>query len=96
MKIKPLSDCVLILPVEAEEKTSSGIIIPDTAKEKSMRGKVVAVGKGKLDDNGKRIPMSVKRGDIVLYRKYSGTDIKIEEQDHLILNESDIMAVIEE
>ena len=96
MKIKPLSDCVLIEPIEEEEKTSSGIIIPDTAKEKSMRGKVIAVGKGKLNDNGKRIPMSVKRGDIVFYSKYSGTDIKIEEQDYLILNESNIMAVIEE
>ncbi len=96
MKIKPLSDCVLIQPVEEEEKTSSGIIIPDTAKEKSMRGKVIAVGRGKLNDNGERIPMSVKRGDIVFYSKYSGTDIKIEEQDYLILNESNIMAVIEE
>ncbi|MBC8180097.1 co-chaperone GroES [candidate division KSB1 bacterium] len=96
MKIKPLSDCVLIHPVDEEKKTSGGIIIPDTAKEKPMRGKVIAVGKGKLNDNGKRIPMSVKKGDIVLYSKYSGTDIKIEERDYLILNESNIMAVIEE
>ena len=89
VKITPLADRVLVLPEAAEEKTASGIIIPDTAKEKPQRGVVVAAGKGKTDE-----PMTVKEGDIVLYGKYSGTDIAIEGVDYLIMRESDILAIV--
>ncbi len=89
INIKPLADRVLIEPSEAEEKTKGGIIIPDTAKEKPQRGKVVAVGPGKKDE-----PMSVKDGDRVLYGKYAGTEISIEGNDYLIMRESDIVAII--
>ncbi len=89
LKIKPLADRVLVEPVEAETKTASGIIIPDTAKEKPQKGLVVAVGPGKKDD-----PVTVKVGDTVLYGKYSGTEIKLEGKDYLMMRESDILAII--
>jgi chaperonin GroES len=95
MKIKPLNDRILVLRVEEEEKTSGGIIIPDTAKEKPQEGKVVGVGPGKVDDNGKRIPLEVKKNDRVLFGKYSGTDIKIDGVEHLIMREDDILGIIE-
>ena len=95
MKIRPLNDRVLVLRIEEEEKTSGGIIIPDTAKEKPQEGKVVAVGPGKLDDDGKRIPLEVKKNDRILFGKYSGTDIKIDGVEHLIMREDDILGVIE-
>jgi chaperonin GroES len=95
MKIKPLNDRVLVLRIEEVEKTSGGIIIPDTAKEKPQEGKVVAVGPGKIDDDGKRVPLEVKKNDRVLFGKYSGTDIKIDGVEHLIMREDDILGIIE-
>ena len=94
MKIKPLSDRLVVKPEEAEEKTASGIILPDTAKEKPQMGKIVAVGPGKVNDSGNAIKMSVSVGDKVLYGKYSGTEITFEGHDLLIMNESDILAII--
>lgn len=91
--IKPLSDRVLVQPVEAEEKTSSGIIIPDTAKEKPQKGTIIAVGPGKVE-NGNKIEMSVKKGDSVLYGKYSGTEVTLDGVEYLIMRESDILGVI--
>jgi len=95
MKIKPLNDRVLILRIEEEQKTSGGIIIPDTAKEKPLEGKVVAAGPGKTDENGKVIPLDVKKGDRVLFGKYAGTEIKIDGVEHLIMREDDILGIIE-
>lgn len=95
LKIRPLGDRVVVEPLEAEAKTKGGIILPDTAKEKPQEGKVVAVGKGKTDDDGKLIPMEVQVGDKVLYGKYSGTEITIEGTEYMILKEEDIMAVVE-
>jgi len=95
MKVKPLQDRVLVKRVEEETRTKGGIIIPDTAKEKPQEGIVVAVGPGKIADNGQRVVPEVKEGDRVLFGKYSGTDIKIEGEEHLILREDDILAVIE-
>ncbi len=95
MKIRPLNDRVLVLRIEEEEKTSGGIVIPDTAKEKQMEGKVVAVGPGKVDDKGKRIPMEVKINDRVLFGKYAGNEIKIDGVEHLIMREDDILAIVE-
>jgi len=95
MKIRPLQDRVLVIRLEEEEKTSGGIIIPDTAKEKPQQGKVVAVGKGKLDDNGKLIPLDVKKGDKILFGKYAGTEVKLEGEEQLIMREDDILGVIE-
>jgi len=89
IKLQPLEDRVLVKPAAAEEKTSSGIIIPDTAKEKPQKGTVVAVGKGKKDE-----PMTVKNGDLVLYGKYSGTEITIDGEEYLIMREADIYAII--
>ncbi|MBS1517517.1 MAG: co-chaperone GroES [Bacteroidetes bacterium] len=94
MNIKPLSDRIIVKPADAEEKTASGIIIPDTAKEKPMKGEIVAVGKGKITDDGKEIKMELKVGDKVLYGKYSGTEITIEGDEYLIMRESDVYAVI--
>lgn len=94
MKIKPLNDRVLILSVDEEQKTTGGIIIPDTAKEKPQEGKVAEVGPGIIGDNGKRIPPEVKKGDRVLFSKYGGTKIKIENTEYLIMKESDILAII--
>ena len=94
MKIKPLADRVLVKPSPAEEKTASGIIIPDTAKEKPMQGEIVAVGKGRTSDDGKLLPLELKVGDKVLYGKYSGTEVTIDGNEYLIMKESDIYAIL--
>jgi chaperonin GroES len=96
MKILPLCDRILIKRVGEEEKTKGGIIIPDTAKEKPMQGKVIAVGAGKLDENGKRISLDVKDGDRVLFSKYAGNEIKIEGEEHLIVREDDILGIVKQ
>ena len=95
MKIRPLNDRVLVLRIDEEEKTSGGIIIPDTAKEKPQEGKIVAVGTGKLTENGERMPLEVKEGDRVLFSKYGGNDIKIDGVEHLIMREDDILGIVE-
>ena len=94
MNIKPLSDRVVIEPLEAEDKTSGGIYLPDTAKEKPQMGKVVAAGPGKISDAGQKIAMEVKVNDKILYGKYSGTDVTFDSKDYLIMRESDILAII--
>ena len=94
MKIKPLGDRVLVEPVEETEVAKGGIIIPDTAKEKPQEGKIIAVGTGKLDDDGKVIPFNVKKGDIVLMPKYGGTEVKLDDKTYQIVREDDILAVI--
>jgi chaperonin GroES len=91
-QIKPLGDRVVVLPSPREETTRGGILLPDTAKEKPQEGKVVAVGPGRLTDEGKTIPMEVAAGDTVIYAKYSGTEVRLDEQDYLILSERDILA----
>ncbi len=95
MTIRPLQDRVIVRRIEEEEKTKGGIIIPDTAKEKPMEGKVIAVGKGKVLEDGKIHPLDVKAGDRVLFGKYSGTEVKINGEEHLIMREDDILGVIE-
>lgn len=95
MNMKPLADRLVIEPVEQEEMTAGGIILPETAKEKPQQGKVIAAGPGRTDDKGKRVAMEVKVGDRVLYAKYSGTEIKIDNKKMLILRESDILAIVE-
>lgn len=95
MKLKPLNDRVVVVRIDEEEQTSGGIIIPDTAKEKPQEGKVIAVGAGKLDENGKRIPLEVKKNDRVLFGKYSGNEIKIDGVEHLIMREDDILGIME-
>ncbi|MFQ5665943.1 MAG: co-chaperone GroES [Candidatus Binatia bacterium] len=95
MKIRPLQDRVIVKRIAEEEKTKGGIIIPDTAKEKPQEGKIVAVGKGKANDEGKLIPLEVKVGDRILFGKYSGSEIKLEGEEHLIMREDDILGVIE-
>jgi len=95
MKIRPLQDRVIVKRLEEEEKTKGGIIIPDTAKEKPQEGKVIAVGKGKVTEEGKLIPMDVKVGDKILFGKYSGSEIKIGGEEHLIMREEDILGIIE-
>ncbi len=95
MKVKPLADRIVLRPIEEDDKTPGGIILPDTAKEKSMRGEVVAVGPGRLAENGERIKPEVTEGDVVIYSKYAGTEIKIDGQEYLILREGDVLAVIE-
>jgi chaperonin GroES len=95
MNLKPLADRLVVEPIEQEEVTSGGIILPETAKEKPQQGKVIAAGPGRTDDKGKRIAMEVKEGDRVLYAKYSGTEIKLDGKKLLILRESDILAVLE-
>lgn len=94
MKVKPLGDRVLVEPIEADEMTKGGIIIPDTAKEKPQKGKVVALGTGKLDDDGKAIAFNVKKGDKILLPKYGGTEIKLDDKSCQIVREDDILAVI--
>ncbi len=94
MAIRPLDDRVLIEPLEAEEKTAGGILLPDTAKEKPQRGKIVAVGPGKLRDNGERTPLSVKIGDEVLFGRYAGSEIKQGDKEYKVMRESDILAKI--
>ena len=91
-KLQPLADRVLVKPTEKEEKTKSGIYLPDTAKEKPQEGEIMAVGPGKMTDDGKRIPMDLKVGDRVIYAKYGGTEIKVDEEELMILRESDILA----
>jgi len=95
MKLKPLGDRVILKPLKEEEKVKGGIIIPDTAKDKPQKGKVVAVGPGRLDEEGKRIPIDVKVGDSVIYSKYAGSEVKIEDEEYLILHDSDILAIIQ-
>lgn len=95
MKIRPLADKVLVERLEAEPKTAGGIVLPDSAKEKPQRGKIVSVGKGKVLDDGMLRKMQVKKGDMVLFTSYAGTEVKINGKEYLIMNESDIMAVIE-
>ncbi len=95
MKIRPLQDRVIVKRIEGEEKTKGGIIIPDTAKEKPQEGKIVAAGKGKVGDDGKVIPLEVKVGDRILFGKYSGSEIKIDGDDLLIMREDDILGVLE-
>lgn len=94
MKLKPLADRILVKPAPAEEKTASGIIIPDTAKEKPMQGEIIAVGKGRTTDDGKLIPLELKVGDKVLYGKYSGTEVTIDGEEYLIMREADVYAII--
>lgn len=94
INLKPLADRIVVEPLEQEEKTATGIILPETAKEKPQEGKILAAGPGRLDDTGKRVPMEVKVGDKVLYAKYSGTEVKLEGKKLLILKESDILAVV--
>ena len=95
VKVKPLGDRVLVQPESEEEQVKGGLIIPDTAKEKPQRGKVVAIGTGKTDDSGKKIALNVKKGDNVLYGKYSGTEVRLDDEDYLIMPEGDILAIIE-
>ncbi len=95
MKVKPLHDRVIVKRVEEEAKTKGGIIIPDTAKEKPVEGVILAVGDGKLSDDGKKIALEVKTGDKVLFGKYAGTEIQIDGEEHLIMREDDIIAIIE-
>src|SRR5947208_10987158 len=95
MKLKPLGDRLIVRAIEEEETTASGIVLPDTAKEKPQKGKVLAVGDGKLDDDGKRVPLDVAEGDEVLYSKYGGTEIKIDGEELLVLRESDVLAKVE-
>ena len=95
MKIRPLQDRIIVKRMEGEEKTKGGIIIPDSAKEKPMEGKVIAVGPGKLNEKGTRVAPEVKAGDIILFGKYAGTEIKIENEEHLILREDDILGIIQ-
>ena len=95
MKVRPLHDRILVRRIEEEEKTKGGLIIPDTAKEKPQEGKVIAVGKGKVAEDGKLRPLDVHKGDRVLFSKYSGTEIQVLDHEHLIIREDDVLAVIE-
>ena len=95
-KLQPLGDRVVIRPAARDEMTKSGIVLPDTAKEKPQRGSIIAAGKGRRDDDGKRVEMDVKVGDEVLFAKYAGTEFKLEDEDLLILSEKDILAVVSE
>jgi chaperonin GroES len=94
INLKPLADRVIVKPMEAEEKTKGGIILPDTAKEKPIEGTIIAVGPGKVTEDGKQVKMEVKEGDKVLYGKYSGTEVTVEGEEYLIMRESDIFAII--
>jgi chaperonin GroES len=95
MKIRPLHDRLLVKRIEEDEKTKGGIIIPDTAKEKPMQGRIVAAGAGKLNEDGKVTPLDVKKGDRVLFSKYAGTEIQLEGDEHLIIREDDVLAILE-
>jgi chaperonin GroES len=95
MKIRPLNDRVLVVRVEEEQKTSGGIIIPDTAKEKPQEGKIISTGPGKIGDDGKRTPLNVKKGDKILFSKYAGTEIKIDGVEHIFMKEDDILGILE-
>jgi chaperonin GroES len=96
LNLRPLSDRLVVEPQEKEEKTASGIILPETAKEKPQKGTVLAAGPGRTDDNGRRIEMDVKTGDVVLYARFAGTEVKINDRKLLILKESDVLAIVEE
>lgn len=95
MKLRPLQDRILVKRVEEQQKTKGGIIIPDTAKEKPAEGEVISVGNGKLGEDGKRVPLDVKAGDRVLFSKYGGTDVKIDDEEYLIMREDDVLGVVE-
>ncbi len=95
MKLKPLNDRVLVKRLESEEKTAGGLYIPDTAKEKPSKGEVVAAGPGKMNEEGKRIELAVKKGDTVLFNKYAGTEVKLDGVEHLVMREEDILAIID-
>jgi len=95
MKIRPMNDRLLVSRVEEEQKTAGGIIIPDTAKEKPQEGKVIAAGPGKTGDDGKRVPLEVKKGDRILFSKFAGTDIKIDGVEHVFMREEDVLAILE-
>ena len=95
MKIRPMNDRILVVRVEEEKKTAGGIIIPDTAKEKPQEGKVVAVGPGKMGDDGKRIPMELKKGDRILFAKYAGSEIKVDGVEQIFMREDDILGILE-
>ena len=95
IRLRPLGDRVLVKPIEKKDEIRGGLIIPDTAKEKPQEGEIVAAGKGKIGDDGKLIPMDVKTGDKILYGKYSGTEIKIEGQEYLIMHQEDILGLVE-
>ena len=95
MKVRPLHDRLIVQRLEEEEKTKGGIIIPDTAKEKPIEGKVIAAGQGKINKDGKKIPMEVKKGDKVLFAKYAGTEVKMEGEEYLMMKEDDVLAIIE-
>ena len=94
MKLQPLNDRILVKRLESEEKTAGGLYIPDTAKEKPSKGEVIAMGPGKVDDNGNRVALTVKKGDMVLFNKYAGTEVKLDGVDHLVLREDDVLAII--
>ncbi len=94
-KIKPLQDRILVKRLEAQEAKKGGIIIPDTAKEKPQEGQVIAVGPGRLDEHGKRIPMEVKAGDKILFGKYSGSEVKVADEEHLIMREEDVLGILQ-
>jgi chaperonin GroES len=95
LKLRPLADRLVVEPIEREEMTASGIYVPETAKEKPQEGKVLAVGPGRRDDKGDRIPMDVNEGDRVLYAKYGGTEVRLDDKKYLILKESDVLAIVE-
>ena len=95
MKLKPLGDRLIVKPLDEEETTASGIVLPDTAKEKPQKGEVLAVGEGSRNDEGNRIPLDVSEGDTVLYSKYGGTEVKVDGDDLLVLRESDVLAVVQ-
>ena len=95
VKLRPLGDRVIVKPIEKKDEIRSGLIIPDTAKEKPQEGEIMAAGKGKIDENGKLIPMDVKAGDKILYGKYSGTEVKMDGQEFLIMHQDDILGIIE-
>ncbi len=94
MKVQPLNDRILVKRIEAEEKTPGGIVVPDSAKEKPKEGKVIAVGTGKIDDKGEKIPFNVKAGDRVLFESYAGSEVKIDGEEHLIMREDDVLGII--
>ncbi len=94
MALKPLRDRVVVKPIEAEEVTKSGIVLPETAKEKPQQGEVIAVGEGRYDESGKRIPMEVKVGDRIIYSKYGGSEVKVDGEEYLILREDDVLAIV--
>ena len=96
MSVKPLEDRILIKPLEAQSKTASGIFLPESAKEKPMQGKIIAAGNGKSKDDGKRVPLDVKAGDLILFGKYSGQEIKLDGEEYLIMREDEVLAVIDQ